>query len=149
MHTLRFNAKLVSTEPDDESRTFIVSFYCGDDTVQVYEVCDKNSGRIGGRFMERKKQRNPVSNNYYREGDFVVGRTVQLAGFKFMLMSSDEYTAKYQEDNGDQFPEASVKSIIRKIQAPAKGYPSMLEYVVDLVAKLDANGDKLIDFGEF
>ena len=55
MHILRFNAKIVSTEPDDESRTFIISFYCGDDTIQVYEVCDKNSGRIGGRFMERKK----------------------------------------------------------------------------------------------
>jgi len=55
MHVLRFNAKLVSTEPDDESRTFIVSFYCGDDTILVYETCDKNSGRIGGRFMKRKK----------------------------------------------------------------------------------------------
>jgi EF-hand domain-containing protein 1 len=33
MHILRFNAKLVSTEPDDESRTFIISFYCGDDTI--------------------------------------------------------------------------------------------------------------------
>lgn len=76
MHCLRFNASLVSTEPDDESRTFIVTFYCGDDTVQVYEVCDKNSGRIGGRFMERKKQRNPISNNFYREGDFVIGKTV-------------------------------------------------------------------------
>jgi len=55
MHVLRFDAKLVSTEPDDETRTFIVSFYCGNDTVQVYEICDKNSGRIGGPFMERKK----------------------------------------------------------------------------------------------
>lgn len=33
MHILRFNAKLVSTEPDDESRAFIISFYCGDDTI--------------------------------------------------------------------------------------------------------------------
>jgi len=33
MHTLRFEASLVSTEPDDESRRFIVSFYCGDDTI--------------------------------------------------------------------------------------------------------------------
>ena len=33
MHILRFNAKLVSTEPDDESREFIISFYCGDDTI--------------------------------------------------------------------------------------------------------------------
>ena len=51
MHVLRFSARLVSTEPDDESRTFIISFFCGNDTIQVYEVCDKNSGRIGGPFI--------------------------------------------------------------------------------------------------
>ena len=33
MHILRFEAKLISTEPDDESRKFIISFYCGDDTI--------------------------------------------------------------------------------------------------------------------
>jgi hypothetical protein len=33
MHTLRFDAVLVSTEPDDETRRFIISFYCGDDTI--------------------------------------------------------------------------------------------------------------------
>ena len=33
MHILRFEAKVVSTEPDDESRDFIISFYCGDDTI--------------------------------------------------------------------------------------------------------------------
>lgn len=33
MHILRFNAKLVSTEPDDETRAFIISFFCGDDTI--------------------------------------------------------------------------------------------------------------------
>jgi EF-hand domain-containing protein 1 len=61
MHILRFEAKVISTEPDDEHRKFIVSFYCGDDTIQVYEVCDKNSGRMGGKFMERKKHKNPVT----------------------------------------------------------------------------------------
>jgi len=33
MHVLRFEAQLVSTEPDDETRKFIISFYCGDDTI--------------------------------------------------------------------------------------------------------------------
>jgi len=99
MHTLRFDAVLVSTEPDDETRRFIISFYCGDDTIQIYEICDKNSGRIGGRFMERKKQTNPVTNRYYSEKDFVIGATVFLVGFKFMLARADEYTEKYMEDN--------------------------------------------------
>jgi EF-hand domain-containing protein 1 len=149
MHILRFNAKLVSTEPDDESRTFIVSFYCGDDTIQVYEVCDKNSGRIGGRFMERKKQCSPITNSYYTERDFMIGRTVALAGFKFMLTSADEYTEKYMEDNGDVFPEASFRAVIRKIKAGASNFDSLQAYCIDLLAKLDKNGDKFIDFEEF
>jgi hypothetical protein len=73
MHILRFESTLVSTEPDDETRKFIISFYCGDDTVQIYEICDKNSGRIGGRFMERKKQTNPVTGRYYTEKEFTLG----------------------------------------------------------------------------
>jgi len=85
MHVLRFECSLVSTEPDDETRKFIVSFYCGDDTIQIYEICDKNSGRIGGAFMERKKQTNPTSGRYYQEKDFSLGNTVFLAGFKFMF----------------------------------------------------------------
>jgi len=125
MHVLRFEAQLVSTEPDDETRRFIVSFYCGDDTIQIYEVCDKNSGRIGGRFMERKKQENPVSGKYYTEKDFLLGRTVFLAGFKFMLLKADEYTEKYMEDNSNVFPEASIDTLLEKIKRGAKAYPSL------------------------
>ncbi len=75
--------------------------------------------------MERKKQRSEVSNNYYTESDFTIGRKVALAGFKFMLVSCDEYTEKYMADNGDVFPEASLRAIINKIKAPARNYPSL------------------------
>ncbi len=47
MHVLRFEAKLVSQDSDDETRKFMVQFYCGDDTIQVIEICEKNSGRRG------------------------------------------------------------------------------------------------------
>lgn len=125
MHVLRFDSKLVSTEPDDETRNFIISFYCGDDTIQIYEICDKNSGRTGGRFMERKKQVNPETGDYYREKDFTLGRTVSLVGFVFMLMSADEYTEKYMEDNPDQFPEASIEHVFAKIKDGAKDHASL------------------------
>ena len=149
MHILRFNGKLVSTEPDDESRTFILSFYCGDDTIQVYEVCDKNSGRIGGKFMERKKHKNPVTGNYYSEKDFLIGKTVFLGGFKFQLVSADEYTEKYMEDNPDFFPESSLQNIIDKIKRPAAKYPSLQAYVIDLLKKLDKDQNGVISFEEF
>ena len=149
MHILRFNAKLVSTEPDDENREFIISFYCGDDTIQVYEVCDKNSGRIGGKFMEKKKHTSPITGTYYDEKAFLIGRTIFLGGFKFQLVSADEYTEKYMEDNPDQFPEASMDKIIMKIKKLAKNYPNLQEYACDLLKKLDKNDDGVIDFQEF
>ena len=149
MHVLRFDAKLVSTEPDDETRNFIVSFYCGDDTIQVYEICDKNAGRIGGRFMERKKQTNPESGVYYKENDFCIGRIVALGGFHFMLVSADEYTEKYMEDNPDVFPEASVDMIFNKIKEAAKGAASLQDYAITLMKALDKNNDGFVSLTEF
>lgn len=149
MHILRFNCKLVSTEPDDENREFIISVYCGDDTIQVYEVCDKNSGRTGGKFMERKKHKNPVTDNYYDEHDFLIGRTVFLGGFKFQIISADEYTEKYMEDNCDVFPESNLDLVIAKIKKASRNYPSLQAYAVDLLKKLDKNDDGVIDFAEF
>jgi len=125
MHVLRFEATLVSTEPDDETRKFIISFYCGDDTIQIYEICDKNSGRIGGRFMERKKQTNPVTGRYYQEKEFVLGEVVYLVGFKFMLAKADEYTERYMEDNTDIFPQASMDNLINKMKKASGGFANL------------------------
>jgi hypothetical protein len=149
MHVLRFESKLISTEPDDEARRFIVSFYCGDDTIQVYEVCDKNSGRIGGKFMERKKHSNPVNKAYYAERDFLLGKTIFLGGFKFQLLKADEYTEKYMEDNQEQFPQASLGLVINKIKRGASSYKSLQEYAIALLSKLDKNGNGVLSFEEF
>jgi len=149
MHILRFRAKLVSTEPDDETRDFIISFMCGDDTITVYEVCDKNSGRIGGKFMERKKHKSPITDNYYAEKDFLVGRTIFLGGFKFNLQSADNYTEKYMGDNPNQFPEAAIENILAKIKKPSSKFNSLQEYVCYLLSKLDKDGNNVISFEEF
>lgn len=71
----------MSPEPDDENRVFTLSFFCGDDTIMVYEICDKNSGRVGGKFMERKKHKNETSGLYYQQKDFLIGKTIYLNKF--------------------------------------------------------------------
>jgi len=149
MHILRFNAKLVSTEPDDENREFIISFYCGDDTIQIYEVCDKNSGRIGGKFMEKKNHKNPVSQTNYSEKDFCIGRTIFLGGFRFQLVSCDEYTEKYMEDNPSEFPEQNIQNILGKIKKKSAGFASMQDYCIHLLQTLDKNDDQVLSFDEF
>jgi len=97
LHILRYEAKLVSSNPDDENRKFILSFYCGDDTIQIYEIADRNSGRVGGKFLDRKKHVNPVSGKYYGEKEMLLGQLLLLGGYKFRIMKCDEYTEKYFE----------------------------------------------------
>ncbi len=75
--------------------------------------------------MERKKHRNPISNNYYIERDFLLGHTIFLGGFKFQLLKADEYTEKYMEDNPDIFPQASLNQVIAKIKKGAHAYKSL------------------------
>jgi len=52
---------LVSEIKDFNDKTFILSFYCGDDTIQVYEVCPRNSGIMPGKFLERSRYKNPAT----------------------------------------------------------------------------------------
>ena len=42
-----------------------------------------------------------------------------------------------------------MRKILNKIKSKAKGYASLQDYCVDLLAKLDKNGDGFIDFAEF
>ena len=51
----------------------------------------------------------------------MLGATVFLVGFKFMLVKADEYTEKYMEDNSTQFPEASIENMVEKIKRGAQG----------------------------
>ena len=53
------------------------------------------------------------------------------------------------EDNPDMFPEQNFQAILEKIKKKARDYPSLQDYCVDLLAKLDKNNDGVIDFEEF
>ena len=142
---LRFEAKLVSQDADDETRKFMVQFYCGDDTIQVIEICEKNSGRIGGKFMERKRHKHPYNDSKHMdETHFQIGGLIILNGFKFRLVKADDYTLKYMEDNPDVFPGASVHAIANRLKKGYTRYASIDEYVQDLMSKIDANKDGFI-----
>lgn len=75
-YILRFEAKLISQNREDNHRKFIISFFCGDDTIMVYETADKNSGIWGGKFMERMNHNNPINNKQYTEIDFQIGEII-------------------------------------------------------------------------
>lgn len=43
-NVLRFEGKMVSEDPIDRERLFIISFYLSDDTISVFEPPQRNSG---------------------------------------------------------------------------------------------------------
>jgi hypothetical protein len=75
-NVLRFEARLISKTKDYNNRKFIINFFCSDDTIQVYQETDKNSGIWGGKFLERKKHRNEKEYRYLVETDFQIGGIV-------------------------------------------------------------------------
>lgn len=56
---LRFEAVLLSRVPEDEGRSFVISYYVRDFTVAVYEPPVRNSGIIGGVFLKRERLLHP------------------------------------------------------------------------------------------
>jgi len=90
--------------------------------------------------MERKKHKSPVTQDYYQEKDFMIGRTIFLGGYKFQLLKADDYTEKYMEDNFDIFPEADLLQVFRKIKKAAAAYNTMQEFAIQLLRKLDPKG---------
>jgi hypothetical protein len=59
------------------------------DTLQKEE---RNSGFIGGRFLERCRIKNPTTNTYYKPEDFFLGATLSINSFVFHVIDQDGFT---------------------------------------------------------
>jgi hypothetical protein len=139
MHIMRFEAKFVTTNIEDEQRNFVVSFFPSDDTVKVFEVVDRNAGIVGGKFMERRRFKNPYSEQNYTDRDFCIGRTVVLGNYRFLLTKADEYTNKYMESRPQTFPEAHVPSIIAKIVHSDTKYGGRQGFLIEFLRRIDSS----------
>jgi hypothetical protein len=145
---LRYEGRLISENKEDNTRTFIISFFCGDDTVQVYEHTDRNSGVWAGKFLERSKHRNPIGNNYYNEKDFMLGNTVQLNQFRFQLLRCDEFTYKHMREHPEIYREANIDHVLSKLRDGARKYRNNEEFAIELFKKIDSNNSGFIEFEE-
>jgi hypothetical protein len=111
---LRFLAKFKSTAGNapgqtaqygggskvDAGRRFIVTYFLANDTFQVFEKFERNSGFVGGKFLERDRVKNPLTGEWYRASDFYVGSSIIVNKFEFEIIECDAYTAKFVANNG-------------------------------------------------
>lgn len=96
---LRFLAKFVDPAPEDAERVFIITFYMSDDTLGVYEKFQRNSGFIGGKFLERGRNKNVDTHAFFKASDFVIGRQVTINNTRFELQNADDYTSTFIQNN--------------------------------------------------
>ena len=83
----RMTARLVSDNPDDEGRGFVITYFLHDDTLLVYEPPIRNSGIVGGKFLEKAKFEHESGSRYIRPSDFVLGQTIKINYFTFVIDS--------------------------------------------------------------
>lgn len=81
MLKLPYVASQDSQNPEDEGRRFILSYYLSSDMISIFEKTTRNSGIIGGKFLEKTRVPKPGSTvdkpEYYSPADFAIGATVE------------------------------------------------------------------------
>ncbi|XP_018531509.1 EF-hand domain-containing protein 1 [Lates calcarifer] len=116
---LRYSARLESQNPEDESRRFILSYFLSDDMISIFEKSTRNSGIIGGKFLEKTRIPKPgctVENpEFYSPADFAIGATVEVFSHRFVLTDADHYVLKYLESNSSQIPSETLDSLRQKL----------------------------------
>ncbi|KAI0215708.1 EF-hand domain-containing protein 1 [Lamellibrachia satsuma] len=131
---LRFEALMDTPHPEDHGRRFIVSYHLSDDTMTIYEPPVRNSGIIGGKFLEHTRVAKPGSTpntpQFYGPADCFVGATIEVFGHRFVITNADEFVLTYMKEHPTQFPEHTVQSVQDKLQdnpppgVPLKGGPT-------------------------
>ena len=99
-HTdLRYKAKLYSNAPSDRGREFILTLFTQDNTIMLYEIAPRNTGRYSSVFAKRGKAvhhkgiggKEP---SYYSLRDVFIGARITINSHDFLLTDAP---------NGDAF----------------------------------------------
>ena len=107
-----------SVRQEDKDRKFILSYRLADDMITIYEPPQRNSGVLGGKFLERTKVRKPGSSidnpEFYTPADFKIGAMIVIYKHKFIITDADRYVLTYLESFPDIYPLDTINSIREK-----------------------------------
>ncbi|CAB4034756.1 EF-hand domain-containing family member C2-like, partial [Paramuricea clavata] len=145
-NVLRFMAKMDSDRPIDHNRHFIISYFLCDDTILVYEPPQRNSGIIGGKFLERSRIKVPDGSGYYSSRDLFIGAHVEFLKHKFIITDADEYAVYYIEKNNKEYLQANVPIILSKLREITDKH---LEDVRSFFAQADPQDSGYISYDNF
>jgi len=151
---LRFRAKLVNPPIQDIPRRFVIAVYLVDDTVSIFEPPQRNSGIIGGKFLERGKFRHmePAEGGpprFFYPHDFYVGARVPLEFAphqQLEILEADAFTLKYCEGACKQFRKSDIEMVNKNLASALTR--SATVNLRDFFMDMDARDNGFIKSGE-
>lgn len=100
---IRWVARFPDARPADKDRRFVITYYLNSDELGIFEKAERNSGFVGGKFLERQRVKNPATGEYFRATDLRAGAIVNINHFIFELLEADLYTQRFMLDNPATF----------------------------------------------
>ena len=114
---LRFRGKFdTPISKVDGERNFVVTFYLVDDSLAIYEPPVRNSGIVGGKFLDRGHfvKADATSKRFFTASDFFTDAVVTLEFAphqKLRLVEGDAHTLEYCEEHPELFAYSDMDAI--------------------------------------
>jgi hypothetical protein len=99
----RFLAKFINPASEDKNRRFILTYYMNNDTISIFEKFERNSGFVGGKFLERCRIKNPDTKQWFCPTDLYVGNKLNINMYAFELVEADNFTLEFMANNPKVF----------------------------------------------
>lgn len=117
---IRCKAVMRSARPSNNNRTFVITFYLEDDTVQVIEQPERNAGIWGGTFLKRGRYQNEMPDDggvprWFVPTDVYLSAVFKINGTIFDITEMDNMSLRFCEENPDEFPMMDTFRIIGSI----------------------------------
>ena len=142
---LKFEMELITANPSDAMRRFVLTYYIADNTISIFEPALRNSGILGGRFLQRQKVKID-GNRYALAADFFVGAEVTISHRQFRVISTDERSLVYMEQQSKEFAKSNIDTIMNKLHAMLTSNQSGLS---EAFSKADLDGSGCLNYLEF
>lgn len=133
---LRYLANLNDPKPADITRKFIIQVHLEDDTIQIREPPQRNSGHNGGIFLARGKVDNLETNKYMQPQDIHIGACVSILSHKFNVLDADEYTIKYMENTCKLWAYSDTAVVAQKLKAKEETIRRVILTTQNLAAQM-------------
>ena len=127
---LRFRIKFRRPKAVDAEREFILQVFLEDDTIQIREIPNRNSGFSGGKFLSRSRQRHQ-NGKQILPGDITLGKTLYIQSHEFVVLDADVGSLKYMEQNADIWQDSSTESLAKTLRCHEEGLREVLSGMED------------------